>query len=332
MTSQLRIAIAGASTLRGKEVAAVVEERMPGAHVRLLDDEVAEGVLTEAGGEPVVIQGTDEESFEGVEFAFFTGAAEYTRRHWRQALEAGATVIDLSGALRGESEAVPWIPALRAKLGPPRATSGKLYVAPSSPAMIACTLAAGLKELRVERLAIVFLQPVSERGQAGIEELERQSVNLLSLKPISQEVYGAQVAFNMLGGYGAEGGETLAGVRAEIAASVKAYLDGRVPAPAIRLVQAPVFYGLAFTAFVEFAAAHSGDQIGEALAAVGVKKGEAGTESPSNVTVAGESQIVAALAEQDAAVEKAHWIWGAADNLRLEAANAVSIAETLRAS
>lgn len=326
------MAIAGASTLRGKEMAAVLEDRMPWAEVRLLDDEVAEGVLTEAGGEPVVIQGTDEESFDGVQFAFFTGGADYTRRHWRQALKAGATVIDLSGALRGEQEAAPWIPALRGKLGPPSGVTGRVFVAPSSPAIIACTLAVGLKELGVERLAVVFFQPVSERGQAGVEELETQSVNLLSLRPITQEVYGRQVAFNMLGEYGAEGGETLAAVRAEIAASVTAYLEGRVAAPAMQVVQAPVFYGHSFMAYADFAGPVAVDAIGEALTAVGVKVAEAGAERPSSLNVAGESQIVAARAERDAASAGACWIWGAADNLRLAAANAVSIAETLRAS
>ncbi len=313
-------------------MAAVLEDRMPSAEVRLLDDEVAEGALTEAGGEPVVIQGTDEESFDGVQFAFFTGGADYTRRHWQQALKAGATVIDLSGALRGEQEAAPWIPALRGNLGPPRGVTGRVFVAPSSPAIIACTLAAGLKDLGVERLAVVLFQPVSERGQAAVEELEGQCANLLSLKPITRELYGVQLAFNMLGEYGGEGGETLAAVRAEIVASVTAYLDGRVAAPAIQVVQAPVFYGYSFMAYAEFAAVVAADGIGEALTAVGVQVAEAGAERPSSVSVAGESQIVVARAEADAASAGAWWIWGAADNLRLAAANAVSIAETLRAS
>jgi len=106
VTARLRIAIAGASNLRGKEVAELIEERMPSAEISLLDDAVAEGVLTEAGGEPVVIQGTDAQSFDETQFAFFTGTMEYTQRHWRQALLAGATVIELSGALRDEKDAM----------------------------------------------------------------------------------------------------------------------------------------------------------------------------------------------------------------------------------
>ena len=55
LTNAFRIAIAGASSLRAKELATVLEERsFPATDVRLLDDEVIEGTLTEAGGEPVV--------------------------------------------------------------------------------------------------------------------------------------------------------------------------------------------------------------------------------------------------------------------------------------
>ena len=330
----LRIAIAGASSLRGKEVATLVEERFPVADLRLLDDEVADGVLTEAGGEPVVIQGTNEESFDGCRFAFFTGAREFTARHWQQATRAGATVIDLSGALRSELGAIAWIPALRAKLPSPQAPSGKhkVYSSPSASAIIACTLATALKDAPVERLAIVFFQPVSERGDAGIQELESQTVSLLSLKPISQELYGSQVAFNLLGSYGAAPGETLAGVRTELAAAVAAYLDGRIPVPRIQLVQAPVFHGCAFTALVECAASCQPVDLEIELEAAGIHMAESSTDAPSNISVAGESQIAVARIERDAASESAFWLWGAADNLRLAAANALSIAETLLAS
>lgn len=332
MNPSLRLAIASASSLRGKEVAAVIEDRIATADVRLLDDEVAEGVLTEAGGEPVVIQGTNQDSFDSVRFAFFTGSPEFTRRHWQLALKAGTTVIDLSGALRSEPGAVVWIPALRGKLGPPRPATGKLFCAPSAPVIVACTLAAGLKDLDATQVAVVFFQPVSERGQPGVDELESQTVNLLSLKPISQELYGRQVAFNLLSGYGPGGGETLTEVRAEIAAGVAAYLNGRVAVPAIQLVQAPVFHGYAFLAFADFATRPVPEAVEQALANLGVKVTADGAESPSNVSVAGESQILIGKAEPDAASPTACWIWGAADNLRLAAANAVSIAETLLAS
>lgn len=330
--SPMRVAIAGASSLRARELAAVLEERsFPTADVRLLDDEVVEGTLTEAVGEPVVIQGMDDDSFESVRFAFFAGLPTLTEVHWRQAQRAGATVIDLTGALQKPAGAAPWIPALRSHLPAPRNSAGKIFSAPSSPAIVGCTLVAALREFR-PRMAITFFQSVSERGQSGVEELEAQTVNLLSLKPFPTDVYDAQVAFNLLSSYGENSKARLSDARSQLAAEICDYLDGRLPAPAVQLIQAPVFYGSAFSAFVEFAAPQDATALERALAAAGVKLATSANESPSNVSVAGESGISLGAALPDANVANAYWLWGAADNMRLAASNAVSIAETLIAS
>jgi aspartate-semialdehyde dehydrogenase len=327
----LRVAIVGASSLRGKELSQVLEGRKFPADVRLLDEDVAVGTLTEAAGEPAVIASMDEESFERVRFAFFAGAAENTKRHWQQARRAGATVIDLGETGAELPGAVLWVPDLDAVLAPPRAPRGELFRSPAPASIIACTLAAALAPLSVARLAIVFFQPVSERGRPGIEELESQTVHLLSLKPIYQEVYDAQVAFNFLAGYGEASLQRLADVRCGIARDVADYLAGRVPLPAIQLIQAPVFCSYAFTAFVELAAPHEPAEMEAALANAGWGVQAVGDPVPCNVSVAGESRPVMARVEPAAGLATGYWFWGAADNLRLAAANAVSIAESLLA-
>lgn len=65
-----RAVIVGATSLRGKELAEVIEERFPDAALTLLDEDIAAGTLTDAGGEPLVIQAVDAESFEGAQFVF----------------------------------------------------------------------------------------------------------------------------------------------------------------------------------------------------------------------------------------------------------------------
>src|ERR1700693_1896732 len=107
----VRVAIAGAASLRGKELKIVLEEsNFPAAEIRLLDEEVVAGTLTEAGGEPAVIETVSEDSFERVRFAFFTGSAGFAARHGLEASRSGAVVIDLSGGLETEPGAKPWIP------------------------------------------------------------------------------------------------------------------------------------------------------------------------------------------------------------------------------
>jgi aspartate-semialdehyde dehydrogenase len=329
-----RVAIVGASSLRGKDLGELIAERsFSASDLRLIDDDAAAGTLTEAGGEPAFIQAMAEDSFAGVDFAFFAGRPEFTIRHWEKAARAGATVVDMSGAFVDLRESQPWIPALDAVLPPPKEiSSGKLFFSPPTATQVACTLAVALGPVSPRRLSIVFLQPVSERGPAGIEELESQTVNLLRFQPISQTVYDAQVAFNLLGRFGAESREQLAGARAAISRGVARYLAARgmgtAAIPAVQLVQAPVFYSYGFTAYVDMELPVDSAALEKALDAVGVRV-ETGGTFPSNVSVAGESHIHVAHVETDPSVAHGGWLWGAVDNVRLATANALRIAENL---
>lgn len=334
----VRVAIAGASTLLGKELKVWLEEsNFPTTDIRLVDEEFVAGTLTEAGGEPAVIETVNENSFERVRFAFFTGSAEFSKRHAPDARRGGAVVIDLSGGLSAEENAKLWIPALDAVLQPPAVESAgreplSLFVVPAAPAEIAITLSGALAPIGLERLVVSFLRPVSERGQEAVEELEGQVVKLLSFQPVSQSVFDAQVGFNLLSRYGPESGEKLADARMRIANESRRYLAGRAPLPAISVVQAPVFFSHAFTAYAEFKTPPSLDDVAARLQGAGLKVAGPAEQPPTNVSVAGESRPVLGQPERDASIESGVWLWGAADNVRMPAATAVGIAERLLAS
>ncbi len=67
-----RIVIAGASSLLGAELRTVLgESRFAGADFSLLDEPIVAGTLTEAGGEPAVIQPVEEGSFNRAQCIFF---------------------------------------------------------------------------------------------------------------------------------------------------------------------------------------------------------------------------------------------------------------------
>src|SRR5207245_6805648 len=93
-----RVVIAGASSLLGAELKSLLEEsKFAGWDLRLVDEEMAAGTLTEAGGEPAVIQPVEEGSFEKARFVFFAGSPEFVDRNFKAALAAGAVVIDFTG-------------------------------------------------------------------------------------------------------------------------------------------------------------------------------------------------------------------------------------------
>ena len=164
------------------------------------------------------------------------------------------------------------------------------WVAPSTPAIVACSLAAAFAELSPVRLAITFFQPVSERGEAGITELEGQTIKLLSFQPIPQQVFDTQVAFNLTARWGADSAERLPDARMTIAREVQRYLGDRISLPAMTLVQAPVFYGHAFSAWAEFKDRQTEEVLTDRLRSAGFKVFEADEPSPSNLTAAGETQ------------------------------------------
>jgi aspartate-semialdehyde dehydrogenase len=334
----VRVAIAGASSLLGKELRLWLEEsNFPATDIRLLDEELIAGTLTDAGGEPAVIETVTEDSFERVRFVFFTGSPEFSKRHAAEARRAGAVVIDLSGGLGADANARLWIPSLDSVLTSPTVTvpigePQSLFVVPSAPADAAISISAALASVGLERLVVTVIQPVSERGPEAIEELESQVVKLLSFQPVSQTIFDAQVGFNMLSSYGPESGIKLADARARIAEESRRYLAGRAPVPAIMLVQAPVFHSHAFTAYAEFKAPPALDDFTTRLQAAGLKVARAKDEPPTNVNVVAETRPVLRQPERDTGIETGVWLWGAADNLRVPAATAVAIAEKLLAS
>lgn len=331
-----RVAIVGASSLLGKELKQVLEDRnFPASDIVLLDEGVMAGTLTEAAGEPTFIRVLEEDSFEGARFVFFAGSALEASRNWHSALRAGASVIDLTGATGSDPQAQRLIPGVCSVLPPlpARGANGSLraglYVSPSVPVLIACTLAAALHQFSPSRIVLVLMVPVSERDQPGIEELETQTASLLSFREISKTVFDAQVAFNVLAGFGSESKVRLSDVRAAVERETAAFLAGRAQSPVIQLLHAPVFYGYAFAAYAEFESPVASGEITSSLTKLGVKIGGVDDPLPSNVSVAGESEIHLAPIENDASVTNAVWLWGAADNLRLASVNAVRIAEEL---
>src|ERR1700688_1807829 len=108
-----RIVIAGASSLLVAELRTVLSEsRFAGADFSLVDEPIVAGTLTEAGGEPVVIQPVEEGSFNRAQLIFFTGSSEFTKRNLPAGLHTEAKIIDLSRAGAGREHAGAWFPKL----------------------------------------------------------------------------------------------------------------------------------------------------------------------------------------------------------------------------
>lgn len=321
--------IAGASSLLGAELRSLLEEsRFAGADVRLLDEELAAGTLTEAAGEAAVIQPVDEESFHRAGVVFFSGSPDFTARNFAAARASAATVIDLSAATLTQADSLSWFPKLDALLDRRFPSGGKLFAIPGAAATSAASLTLALSAIGAARVTFVGFQSVSEAGPAGVEELESQTGQLLSFQSVGQPVFDTQVAFNLLDRFGPESMPKLVAARQRLTAETRACLDDAAGMPALQVLHAPVFYGAAFTACAEIPGPVDLQQILKACERAGFVISADGT-GPSNVSVAGEKSVHLARPERDLAQPAAWWFWGAADNLRMPAAHAVKLAEML---
>ena len=330
-----KIAIAGASTLVGRELKeALSESPLATAHFVLLDEEEAEGKLDQVGDEITFVQAIAPDAFDRVDFTFFCGTEDLTRKHWRAALRAGSTVLDLSGALDQETGVIvraPWLSS--------EAAAVDLFtpaVVPANPAALALALL--LERLQqAAPVRIVFatlLLPASEFGRAALDELHQQTVSLLSFQGIPRELYDTQAAYNLLAGLGEAAKVSLGAVDARIRRQYAALSQGRWPALALQVVSSPVFHGHTFSIAIELERPVEIATLEDALSGGHVDLVLEETDSPSNLAATGQNDVLVRLrpeldARNSSQVSRL-WLWAASDNLRIQAQNAVECALDLR--
>jgi aspartate-semialdehyde dehydrogenase len=319
----LRGAVVGASTLLGKELA----EELNGSdavvwELTLLDGPEAGGQITAAGDEALVIQTVSAEAFGGIDVVFFAGEAALAREFWQAAHAAGASVVDLTGALEGLPGVLVRSGWIAEGAAPDLATVA--VVAAHPVAAVLALIEIRLRELGLMRLVATVLLPASEMGSAGVDELQQQTVGLLTFKTLPKDVFDAQVAFNVLAAVGGAAKVDLERVRSTIARQA-GLLAGESDVLALQVVQAPVFHGYAASVFLEMAAGVDEAEVRSALQG-GVLQMVGEGDSPSNENVAGESEMVLRL---EAAGGDGFWLWMAGDNLRLAASNAAGCAQEL---
>ncbi len=330
-----RVAIVGASTLKGKEVAEVLSDRnFPSIDIKLLDDNESLGQLESVGDEVSFIQSVRAEQFGQVDFAFFASDQECTRQTWKTAQKAGSAIVDLSYALEGEPDAVvraPWIQRQLGQTLTPELQPGPAVVAHPAAVVLALLLLRVQKAATVKRVVATVFEPASEHGQKGMDELHEQTVNLLSFQQLPKRVFDVQVAFNMVARYGSQSDPALAEVEARVLRHYRRIAGAEAPPLSLFLTQAPIFHGHAFVLHLELQGAADVEVVSKALAGEHVTITGPGDELPSNVNAAGQGDILIAVLP-DATQGDGLWLWAAADNLRVAAATAVECAENMAAT
>jgi aspartate-semialdehyde dehydrogenase len=330
-----RAAIVGAASLKGKEVAEMLNERnFPAVDIRLLDDDESLGQLEAMGDEISFIQSVRAEQFENVDFTFFASDGECTRKNWGKSRDAGSAIIDLSASLENEPGASVrslWIERERGQVAPPELQPGPCVVAHPLAVVLALLLLRAKRAGAIRTVAATLFEPASERGQRGMDELHQQTVNLLSFQPLPKDVFDAQVAFNMVARYGQRSQTRLDAVEERVLLHFDRIVGTDAPRPSLMLLQAPIFHGYALALFLEMDQAVDLASLSRALEGEYVTIAGAAEDAPTNVSAAGQTNILLSL-KSDPVQANGVWLWAAADNLRIWALTAVECAESMTAT
>ncbi len=336
MANTNSVALVGSDSLLGREIRDIVATSAPEIGLRLIaGDQEQPGALTRVGDEPAVVGGLDAESLSDARLIVLASSAESSRK----ALELtgdppDAGIIDLTYTLEERPDARLRAPQVEAGFDA-EAQEAAVHVI-AHPAAIAIALF--LRRLQthdpIRRSSIHVFAPASEQGAAGVEELQQQTVSLLSFKPLPKAVFDAQAAFAMLARYGEEAPASLEESELRIERHLATLLDipgdgEGAPMPSFRVIHAPVFHGYSFSAWVEFEGNPGVEALENGLQIDSIDVRGEGMEQPDNVGQAGQSGISVGAIQADRNNPEAVWFWFVADNLRISAENAVAVAREL---
>jgi aspartate-semialdehyde dehydrogenase len=330
-----RVAVVGAGSIKGKEVAEILDARnFPSVDVKLLDDDESLGQLEAVRDEVTFIQKVRAEEFRNVDVTFFASDPDCTRKTWEIARDSGSAIVDLSFALEDEPEAVVRSPWIERQLGQgliPELQPGPSVAAHPASVVLALLALRLQKAGKVKGIVATVFEPASEHGQKGMDELHEQTVNLLSFQPMPKNIFDAQVAFNLVSRYGEQSVRALSTVESRVLKHYQRIAGKDAILPSLLLVQAPVFHGHAFAIHVEIDRVADVENIAQTIAGEHVNITHGAEDAPSNVNAAGQVDIQVSVLP-DANQQNGFWLWAAADNLRVAASTAVECAETMVAT
>jgi aspartate-semialdehyde dehydrogenase len=243
MSQSFDIAVVGATGTVGETLVELLEERdFPVANLHLLASGESAGRSLPFKGKNLRVRAVDEFDFSRVRLVFFCAGEAITHAHAARAAVAGCSLIDLSGALP-ESLAPRVVPEANAYLLESLETPYQL----TSPCAAATALAVVLAPLRavllLQRLYVTACLAVSAHGREGVNELARQTAELLNARPLQPQFFDRQIAFNLLGRVGEVDESGHGRLERRLSSELKQIMDAADLKVSASCVQAPVFFG-----------------------------------------------------------------------------------------
>ncbi|MCI5106283.1 MAG: aspartate-semialdehyde dehydrogenase [Pseudomonadales bacterium] len=329
------VAVVGATGAVGEAMLSILEQRkFPVNNLYPLASERSAGSTVMFNNKPVTVGNLAEFDFGKAQIGLFSAGGSISAEFAPKAGAAGCVVIDNTSHFRYESDIPLVVPEVNAD-----AIAGyKTRNIIANPNCSTIQMLVALKPIhdaaRIKRISVATYQAVSGTGKAAIEELARQTAELLNGREAKAEVYPRQIAFNALphidqfmdNGYTKEEMKMVWETQ-----KIFADEDIRVSATCVRV---PVFYGHSEAVQIETEQPISEQEVRQLLSqasgVVVMDEREDGGYPTAVHDSAGQDAVFVGRIRQDISMSNGINLWVVADNVRKGAAlNSVQIAEEL---
>ena len=332
MSKQFKVAVVGATGAVGETMLSILAEReFPASEVIALASERSAGSLVKYGNDDIVVQDLATFDPAGIDIALFSAGGGISKEYGPKFAAAGAVVIDNSSTFRYDDD----VPLVVSEVNPEQAGNRPRGII-ANPNCSTMQLMVALKPLhdaaKIERINIATYQSASGAGRSGMEELGRQTAELLNFQDIKPSKFQVQIAFNLIpqiddfqpNGFTKEEMKLVWETR-------KILADDSIGVnPTV--VRVPVFYGHSEAVHIETRDKLSAEQARELLerapGVVVVDERVAGGYPTPVTHASGSDAVYVGRIREDLSHPRGLDLWVVSDNIRKGAAlNAVQIAE-----
>jgi aspartate-semialdehyde dehydrogenase len=335
VSKQVDVAVVGATGAVGEAMLEILHQRQfPVGKVYALASERSAGSRVSFGNKSLVVEDLATFDFSKVQVGLFSPGASVSAEYAPKAAAAGCVVVDNTSQFRYDDD----IPLVVPEVNPEAVADYKNRGIIANPNCSTIQMMVALKPIYdavgITRINVCTYQAVSGSGKPAMDELAKQTADLLNGRPVEASVYPKQIAFNVLphidvfqdNGYTKEEMKMVWETR-----KIMGDQNIQVNPTAVRV---PVFFGHSEAIHIETRDKITAEKAKELLkAAPGVvvldDRNDGGY--PTAVTEAsGNDPVYVSRIREDISHDRGLNLWVVADNVRKGAAlNSVQIAEVL---
>lgn len=329
------VAVVGATGAVGETMLSILEQRnFPVGEVYALASSRSAGKRIPFKNKQLIVEDLETFDFSKTQVGLFSPGASVSAIHAPRAAEAGCVVVDNTSQFRYDDD----IPLVVPEVNPHAVANYKNRGIIANPNCSTIQMLVALKPIYdavgIERINVCTYQAVSGTGKEAIEELAKQTADLLNAKDAICNVYPKQIAFNALPQIDAfqENGYTKEEMKM-VWETQKIFEDESilVNPTAVRI---PVFYGHSEAVHIEtkekIDLATATKLLGEMQGVAVLDERQDGGYPTAVTESAGEDPVFVGRIREDISHPRGLNMWVVSDNVRKGAAlNSVQIAEIL---